>query len=82
MKLLGRFLPVRSELAGQKFLLRDAGKWVATPLLAALIVVEVTDVVFAVDSVPAILAVSREPFSPRSLARSRIDRRPERYAIP
>ena len=38
------------------------GKWVATPLLAALVVVEVTDVVFAVDSVPAILAVSREPF--------------------
>ena len=62
VKLLGRFLPVRSELAGQKFLLRDAGKWVATPLLAALIVVEITDVVFAVDSVPAILAVSREPF--------------------
>jgi tellurite resistance protein TerC len=53
---------VQTELAGQKFLLRDAGKWVATPLLAALIVVEVTDVVFAVDSVPAILAVSREPF--------------------
>ncbi len=62
VKLLGRFLPVRSELSGQKFLLRDAGRWVATPLLAALIVVEVTDVVFAVDSVPAILAVSREPF--------------------
>ena len=41
---------------------RRGGKWVATPLLAALVVVEVTDVVFAVDSVPAILAVSREPF--------------------
>jgi tellurite resistance protein TerC len=62
VKLLGRFLPVRSEIEGQKFLLRDAGKWVATPLLAALVVVEITDVVFAVDSVPAILAVSREPF--------------------
>jgi tellurite resistance protein TerC len=62
VNLLGRFLPVRKKLAGQKFLIRDAGKWVATPLLAALVVVEVTDVVFAVDSVPAILAVSREPF--------------------
>jgi tellurite resistance protein TerC len=62
VKLLGRFMPVRSELVGQKFVLREAGKWVATPLLAALIVVEVTDVIFAVDSVPAILAVSREPF--------------------
>jgi TerC family integral membrane protein len=62
VKLLGRFLPVRSELAGEHFLVRDAGRWVATPLLAALVVVEVTDVVFAVDSVPAILAVSRDPF--------------------
>jgi tellurite resistance protein TerC len=62
VKLLGRFLPVRSELDSQHFVVREAGKWVATPLLAALVVVEVTDVVFAVDSVPAILAVSREPF--------------------
>ena len=62
VKLLGRFLPVRSELAGQHFVVRDAGKWVATPLFAALVVVEVTDVIFAVDSVPAILAVSRDPF--------------------
>jgi tellurite resistance protein TerC len=62
VKLLQRFLPVRNELDGQRFLVRDAGKWVATPLLAALVVVEVTDVIFAVDSVPAILAVSREPF--------------------
>jgi tellurite resistance protein TerC len=62
VKLVGRFMPVRKELAGQKFVLREAGKWVATPLLAALIVVEVTDIVFAIDSVPAILAVSREPF--------------------
>jgi tellurite resistance protein TerC len=62
VKLLGRFLPVRSELADQHFVVREMGKWVATPLLAALVVVEVTDVVFAVDSVPAILAVSRDPF--------------------
>jgi tellurite resistance protein TerC len=62
VKLVGRILPVRKELAGQKFVLKEAGKWVATPLLAALVVVEVTDVIFAVDSVPAILAVSREPF--------------------
>ena len=62
VKVLGRILPVRSGLSGQKFVLREHGKWVATPLLAALVVVEVTDVVFAVDSVPAVLAVSREPF--------------------
>ena len=62
VKLLGRFLPVRNELDGRHFLVRDAGRWIATPLLAALVVVEVTDVIFAVDSVPAVLAVSREPF--------------------
>jgi len=62
VQLLGRFLPVRNELDGRHFLVRDAGRWVATPLLAALVVVEVTDVIFAVDSVPAVLAVSREPF--------------------
>jgi len=62
VSLLGRFLPVRKELSGHHFLIKEAGKWVATPLLAALVVVEITDVIFAVDSVPAILAVSREPF--------------------
>jgi tellurite resistance protein TerC len=62
VKLLGRFIPVQSELSGHHFLIKKAGKWVATPLLAALVVVELTDVVFAVDSVPAVLAVSREPF--------------------
>jgi tellurite resistance protein TerC len=62
VKLIGRVVPVRSELAGQRFWLREHGAIVATPLLAALVVIEVTDVVFAVDSVPAILAVSREPF--------------------
>ncbi len=62
VNLLGRFIPVRPTLSGQRFVLREHGKLVATPLLAALVVIEVTDVVFAVDSVPAILAVSREPF--------------------
>lgn len=62
VRLLSRFMPVQRELAGNRFAVRSAGRWVATPLLAALVVVEVTDLVFAVDSVPAILAVSREPF--------------------
>jgi tellurite resistance protein TerC len=62
VKLLGRFLPVRTGLSGQHFVIKEGAKWVATPLLAALVVVELTDVVFAVDSVPAILAVSRDPF--------------------
>ncbi len=60
--LLRRVMPVTDEFDGQKFLTRINGKWAATPLLAALVVVEVTDVIFAVDSVPAILAVSNEPY--------------------
>lgn len=60
--LLKRFMPVSDEFDGHKFLTRINGKRAATPLLAALVVVEVTDVIFAVDSVPAILAVSHEPF--------------------
>ncbi len=59
---LRRVMPVSEEFDGQKFLTRIDGRLVATPLLAALFVVEVTDVIFAVDSVPAILAVSNEPY--------------------
>ncbi len=62
LSLLSRFMPVTNELDGQKFFTRINGKRAATPLFSALIVVEVTDVIFAVDSVPAILAVSNEPF--------------------
>lgn len=62
VKLLGRFLPVSKEIDGGHFLTRKNGVLMATPLLAALVVVEFTDVIFAIDSVPAILAVSREPF--------------------
>ena len=57
-----RIVPISPQLDGQRFLTRINGKRIATPLLAALVVVEITDVIFAVDSVPAILAVSHEPF--------------------
>ena len=60
--LLKRVMPVSEEFDGQKFITRIDGRKAATPLLAALVVVEATDVIFAVDSVPAILAVSNEPY--------------------
>jgi tellurite resistance protein TerC len=60
--LLRRVMPVTEELDGQKFFTKLNGRRAATPLLAALFVVEVTDIIFAVDSVPAILAVSNEPY--------------------
>jgi tellurite resistance protein TerC len=62
LKLLQRVVPSTNEYDGQKMFTRRTGKRLATPLFIVLVLVETTDVVFAVDSVPAILAVSREPF--------------------
>lgn len=62
LNLLRRVMPVSEELDGQRFFTKVNGVRAATPLLAALVVVEATDLVFAVDSVPAILALSNEEF--------------------
>jgi len=61
VKVTRRFLPVTPEYHEAKFVLHKDGRWFATPLLLALLVVEATDIVFAVDSVPAIFAITREP---------------------
>lgn len=63
LRLVRRVLPTTSRYDGQKLFTVENGKRVATPLFVVLVLVEATDVVFAVDSVPAILAVSREPFT-------------------
>ncbi len=57
-----RFLPMTADYEGTRFFVRRAGKLFATPLLLVLLVVETTDVVFAVDSIPAIFAITRDPF--------------------
>ena len=62
LKVVDRFIPTTDELDGQKLFTRKNGHRLATPLFSVLLLVEVTDVVFAVDSVPAVLAVSREQF--------------------
>lgn len=62
LKLVRRLIPSTNEYDGQRLFSRKTGRRLATPLFAVLVLVEATDVVFAVDSVPAILAVSREPF--------------------
>ncbi len=62
LKLVRRIMPTTNEYDGQKLFTRRNGRRLATPLFTVLVLVEATDVVFAVDSVPAILAVSREPF--------------------
>ena len=62
LKLFRRFVPTTDEYDGQKFWTRRNGVLMATPLLAVLVIVEVTDIIFAVDSIPAIFAVTQEPF--------------------
>lgn len=62
LRLAKRFLPVTEDYEGQHFIVRRYGKWMATPLLMVLLVVEATDLIFAVDSVPAILSITRDPF--------------------
>jgi tellurite resistance protein TerC len=61
-RLVRRFVPVTPELDRARFFVRKEGRLYATPLFVALVMVELTDVVFAVDSIPAILAVTRDPF--------------------
>ncbi|MEV8593289.1 TerC family protein [Streptomyces sp. NPDC052012] len=62
VRLLRKVVPVRDEYAGTRFFVKEAGKRVATPLLAVVAAIEAADLVFAVDSVPAVLAVSSDAF--------------------
>ncbi len=62
LKLFRRYVPMTDTFYGQRFLIRRAGVLVATPLLAVLVLIEITDIIFAVDSIPAIFAVTGEPF--------------------
>ena len=62
LKLFRRFVPMTDAYHGQKLVTRVGGALVATPLLAVLVLIEVTDIVFAVDSSPAIFAVTDEAF--------------------
>src|SRR5512135_520114 len=61
-RLLRRIVPASPTLDGNRFFTRQGGKWLATPLFFALALVEITDVIFAVDSIPAIFAVTDDPY--------------------
>jgi tellurite resistance protein TerC len=61
-RLASRVLPIATDCTGHRFLVRRSGRWFFTPLFLALVTVEVSDVVFAVDSIPAVFAVSADPF--------------------
>jgi tellurite resistance protein TerC len=57
-----RIMPVVDDCDGERFLVKRSGKWSATPLFLALVAVEAMDIIFAVDSVPAVLAITRNTF--------------------
>lgn len=61
IRIFKRFVPVTPTLQGQNFFVRENGKLFATPLFIALLFLELTDIIFAVDSVPAIFALTKEP---------------------
>ncbi|NAZ74399.1 TerC/Alx family metal homeostasis membrane protein [Kineococcus sp. T13] len=62
VRLLKKVVPLKDEFHGTKFFVKEAGKRYGTPLLAVVAAIEAADLIFAVDSVPAVLAVSNEPF--------------------
>jgi tellurite resistance protein TerC len=62
LRLLRRLVPCTPEYHGPRFFVRIGGRLAATPLLMTLLVVELTDLVFALDSIPAIFAITRDPF--------------------
>ena len=59
---LARKIPLSTEIKGKNFFVREGGKLVGTPLLLCLLFIEISDIVFAVDSVPAIFGLTKEPF--------------------
>ena len=62
IKFMRRFFPVTNQYHDQKFILKKEGKWVVTPMLVVLVLIESTDLVFALDSIPAIFAVTNDTF--------------------
>lgn len=62
IRVFRRIIPVSSTLRGGQFFVRENGKWLATPLFITLIIVEISDLLFAIDSIPAILAITSDTF--------------------
>ncbi len=62
LRLFRRLMPVTDKYHGKKFVIKEAGKWTATPMLVVLLLIETSDIIFAIDSVPAIFAISQDPF--------------------
>lgn len=62
VRLFRRLMPVTPDFREDRFFVREAGRWLATPLFIVVVCVEVTDLVFAIDSIPAVFSVTLDPF--------------------
>lgn len=62
LRLFKKFFPVAAEYHGKRFWIKQGTRWVATPLFVVLLLIETSDIIFAVDSIPAIFAVTSDPF--------------------
>ena len=62
LKVLKKVMPVKADYHGENFFVKEGAKWFATPLFAAVLVIEMSDLIFAVDSIPAVLSITQDTF--------------------
>ncbi len=62
LKVFKKIMPVKTDYHGENFFVKENAKWLATPLFTALLVIEMSDVIFAIDSIPAVLGITRDTF--------------------
>ncbi len=62
LKVFKKIMPIKTDYHGENFFIKENAKWFATPLFAALLVIEMSDVIFAIDSIPAILGITQDTF--------------------
>ncbi len=62
LRVFKKIMPIKTDYHGNNFFVKENAKWLATPLFAALLVIEMSDVIFAVDSIPAVLGITRDTF--------------------
>lgn len=62
LKIMRRFIPLKTDYTGERFFIKESAHWFATPLFAAVLVIEMSDLIFAVDSIPAVLSITQDTF--------------------
>ena len=62
LKVLKKLMPIKTDYHGENFFIKEKAKWFATPLFAAVLVIEMSDLIFAVDSIPAVLSITQDTF--------------------